>query len=115
MIVEFHDRDGRVVHNDFKDWCIANEGGFFFAFKSKAKANLRVSGGCHHNGGGLWRYDGVTSITSARKVCSANSQDLLMWAQTEGIEWKWCKHCADSLPEPMQCRRGGRRSLTQHR
>lgn len=101
MIAEFFDRDGRVEHDDFKRWCRENEGGVFLTFKAKAKAKLHVSGGCHHNGGGLWLYDGLVSITAARKVCSTEAGELMLWASQHAVEWEWCKHCAASLPSPI--------------
>ena len=105
MIAEFIDEPARgySAHSALQLWRRQHPDGFFLAFKTRAKANMHLTFGCHHPGDGSWQA-GEKSLTTQRKVCSEGLPALVRWASDNGIEWRWCAHCkADAptaLPEP---------------
>jgi hypothetical protein len=107
MIEEFVDEPARgySAHSALQQWRRQHPDGFFLAFKTRVKANMHLTFGCHHNGGGDWQAsEEEGSLTTHRKVCSDGLPDLIRWASDNGVEWRWCSHCKDgaavALPQP---------------
>lgn len=103
MIKEFIDEPARgySAHGALQEWRRQHPDGFFLAFKTRAKANMHLTFGCHHSGDGNWLADDSGSLTTQRKVCSDGLPDLIRWASDNGIEWRWCAHCKDHAPNVL--------------
>lgn len=103
MIFDFHDKKGKILHDEFKVWRTAHFfDGFFLAFKDKRHASLHSSE-CRDRSAGDMNWDGFfdastepqSSLTKKRKVCSNDQVELLSWADMEGIAVTPCVHCLD--------------------
>lgn len=99
--IEFHDQQGKRLHDEFQVWRKSHPDSFFLTYSTKSSAQLHATP-CWHIGGVDW--DGYTerggveqfhSITKNRKVCSSNPQELLALATKDGVAVKFCSHCLD--------------------
>lgn len=110
MILEFHDKKGQELHEEFREWRSAHfDDGYFLAFKDSRRALLHASH-CRSRAGGGANWDGFfgtpiespTSFTKKRKVCSINQVELLSWADAQGIEVVPCAECLDQSPTTIR-------------
>ncbi|MGP8260217.1 MAG: hypothetical protein ACLQM6_09745 [Acidobacteriaceae bacterium] len=118
MIVGFHDRMGERLHDQFQKWRRANPEGYFLTFKTQTRGLIHLAG-CHHPGPIQW--DGKehqkgkifwSSLTTARKVCSNSQEELLSWAERNGIAYRACAHC---IQGPLAKRRTIRTRYSEYK
>lgn len=101
MIIEFHDQHGQRFHDEFNDWRRQHQDAYYLSFSKKTFALLHDMT-CHHIGGFDW--DGymptgeLHSATKNRKVCAESTDELLSWAEKEGVTVKPCSSCLKELP-----------------
>jgi len=101
MITEFSDNLQENAHSLFQDWRLENPEGFFITPKKKDSYLLHHVG-CHHIGSPFW--DGTVeesrgsqhSITSSKKTCSTDPNELLKWLADRKLSHTTCNHCIDS-------------------
>lgn len=101
MITEFADNLQEDAHSLFQNWRLENPNGFFITPKRKDSYLLHHVG-CHHIGSPFW--DGTVeesrgsqhSITSSKKTCSTNPNELLKWLADRKHSHTTCNHCIDS-------------------
>lgn len=103
MISIFHGSD-ESTHEAFQAWRRLHPDGFNLTETSKSiftahwTEDRRENGkgrGCMHQGGSSNRFgeDGVTCMTTSKKVCSESYTELLEWAKEQSVYVKNCKHC----------------------
>lgn len=83
MITEFHDETGKSAHSEFQNWRRGNDRDFFVNVKSKSNLMLHRAA-CTHPGDTEWERaenEGWGSLTTNRKVCSNDVQELQDWAK----------------------------------
>src|SRR5262245_16161745 len=93
MAEQFFDTPERSAHDGFQNWRAANQDGTFLAI-AVTKALLHGAR-CQHLGGGPPYYslaEHPHSLTAKKKVCGAE-EDLLRWAEDNGIAVVNCRHC----------------------
>ncbi len=104
MIVEFQDKKGQTLRDEFREWRLTHyDEGFFLAFKDSRRVRLHASH-CRARSDGNW--DGLfgtgseppASLTKKRKVCSTDQVELLSWADAQGIEVAFCTQCLEQPP-----------------
>lgn len=101
MITEFSDNLQADAHSLFQEWRFENPEGFFITPKKKDSYLLHHVG-CHHIGSPFW--DGTVdesrgsqhSITSSKKTCSTDTNELLEWLAARKLSHTTCNHCIDS-------------------
>lgn len=92
-VTEFHDAEGKSLHDAFQMWRLTHPTGYFLKFDTRTRARLHSSL-CVHSGDPTWTTDDYDkSLTKSRKVCSNDTERLYDWAQANGIEVVRCAHC----------------------
>lgn len=103
MVDIFHG-DNEETHDAFQRWRQRNPDGFHMTEKSGGEfvihyaqdARENAEGrGCMHQGVSTMGYleDKNSCYTKARKVCSNDLDELLNWADNEGVRTRNCSHC----------------------
>jgi len=77
--IVFHDKSKGDAHDAFQRWRKGNAGGFFLNRKSTSTFRLHLAS-CPHFDPSFEDFDGVVSLTSKQKICSADKQVLKEWA-----------------------------------
>lgn len=101
MITEFSDTLQANAHPLFQDWRFKNPEGFFITPKKK-NSYLLHHVGCHHIGSPFWdgtveeSRGGQYSLTSSKKTCSTDPNELLKWLADRKLSYTTCNHCIDS-------------------
>lgn len=101
IIVEFQDGINEDAHDLFQSWRSENwEDGYFINCKSRNRLILHRTA-CQHPGGFEWtREDSPDGhgLTKQKKICSADLQKLLRWADQQGLsKLEACKDCKPDL------------------
>jgi hypothetical protein len=98
-MIEFHDQQGRRLHEEFQEWRRSHPGSYYLNFTTSGRAQLHAVP-CYHVGGIDW--DGyveregreqLQSATANRKVCGDRPDELLLWASQECLIVSQCAHC----------------------
>lgn len=102
MISEFADNLHADAHDLFQEWRLKNPEGFFIKQKGK-RSYLLHHVGCAHIGNPFWgREDTIQSrgrsqsLTSSRKICSSDTNELLAWLSEGNFAHEICHHCVDA-------------------
>jgi hypothetical protein len=80
----FWNRDGVVKHDDFVKWLAENPDGYFINCRTASDMMLHRPS-CHH-------LIDEESLTSRRKVCSLDRDQLVRWAKKRGT-LEFCPDC----------------------
>jgi len=95
MLTEFFDTASRSAHDRFQQWRTTHQDGTFLTLLSRARARLHGTR-CQHLGSGPPYFqleDGFGSLTAVRKVCATTEDELVSWANENGVEVQPCRHC----------------------
>lgn len=80
----FWNRDGVMKHDDFVKWLFENPEGFFINCRTASDMMLHRPS-CPH-------LTGEVNLTSRRKVCSLDRDQLARWAEKRGT-LEFCPDC----------------------
>lgn len=102
MISEFADNLHADAHDLFQEWRLENPEGFFV--KQKGKGNYLLHHvGCAHIGNPFWGKEDTIqsrgrsqSLTTSRKICSSDPNELLVWLAEGNFAHEICHHCVDT-------------------
>ncbi len=91
-VTVFHDKLKGDAHDVFQRWRKQNPGGFFLNQTTESKFRFHLSK-CYHLDPSFEEFDGVVSVTSKPKICSADKQALKEWASKREAEVVDCDCC----------------------
>src|SRR5262245_55055490 len=95
----FQDAGGKSAHDAFQQWRTNNARAFVI---NCGREPMLHCCRCPHFGTTDWSDSMGSSLTTNKKICAANAQELVTWARKQKITLADCSYCASRIQHQVK-------------